>query len=73
MNFKDYVNIGYGKPEFQKDLHVAIFAMASWAAIRLPQISTFTMAEFQSDLKIMLILGLSKFLASFITNNQPSS
>ena len=67
----DLFDLGYGKAEFQKDLHAAIFAMGTWAAIRLPEIKSFTMDQFEGDLKIILILGAARFLASFVTNNKP--
>lgn len=68
---KNAFALGYGSPELQKDLHAALFAMAAWGAIRLPQIQTFTWDQFTGDLKIVVCLGAAKFLASFVTNNQP--
>lgn len=72
MNWlKDLFALGYGKPEFQQDLKAAVLAMAAWAAIRIPQIKSFTIEEFEGDLKIVLALGVAKFLSSYVTNNTP--
>lgn len=66
-----WFSLGYGAVEFHRDLHAAIFAVAAWGAIRIPQITTFTQEQFVIDLKMAASILAAKFLASYVLNNKP--
>jgi len=70
---KKLFDFGYGIDEFHRDLNPAIFALASWLMIRLPQIDHFTLDQFNSDLRYAGILILCKYLSSFVTNSKTPS
>ena len=68
---KTWFDLGYGPPEFHRDLHAAIFGLATWAAIRIPEWHSFTADQFHADLKVAATLFAAKFVASYVTNSVP--
>ena len=59
--------LGYGKPEFSRDLHAMIVAAAGFLIVRLPFLQTATWESVKSDLITLVSIAVVAGLKSYLT------
>ena len=57
----------YNGDDFARDVHAGIVVLAGFLVVRLPQITSFTLAQFEQDVITVAVMFVVAFLKSYLS------